>query len=108
LRADVLRAVDFRDVVFFRAELVFVLRAELFRADVFFREDPERVLELRVDELLPDEREPERDEERVVAGTARATSALSSLVSPRAISPHVSPAVVLPVNGSLSEPAFDG
>jgi hypothetical protein len=95
LRADVLRAVVLRVelvllAVFLRAELV--LR-ELVLPDVpvlrleppdLLREDPER-------ELLLDE----RDEERVVAGTAtaRATSALSSIDgSPMAESPHVSSA----------------
>jgi hypothetical protein len=104
LRADVLRA-----DVFLRVELAFVLRALDFRADVFLREDPERELELRAALLLPDERELEREEDRVVAGTARATSSTlsSSVVSSKVGAPHVSSAVS-PLDGSLSEPAVDG
>jgi hypothetical protein len=96
-----------RAVVFLRAELVLRtavffavdLRAELFLlalvlgAELFLRllpdlprEDPERELAL---ELLPDEREPDRDEDRVVAGTARAVSAVS-------------------LDDSLNEPTVDG
>jgi hypothetical protein len=75
-------AVDFLAVDFFRAEL----RLELFA------------------ELRPDDRVPERDEERVVAGTARATSATSS-VSPIADSPHASSATgSAAAVGSLHEP----
>jgi hypothetical protein len=92
----------------FFAELFF---AELFFAELFFREpelrvDPEREPELR-EALPPDDREPERDEDRVVAGTARAISALSSsAVSPMVESPHVSSAS-LP-SESLNESAVDG
>ncbi len=91
-----LRAVDFFAVDFFAV----VLRAELFfLLPDLLREDPERELELR---------EPERDEDLVVAGTARATSALSSLVtSPIAASPHVSSAASA-VDDPLSESTLNG
>jgi hypothetical protein len=81
LRAElVLRA-----VVFFRVELVLrappVLPDDVLRAELVLREEePERAAV-----LLPDERELERAEERVVAGTAmtRVAPVLSSLdVSP--------------------------
>jgi hypothetical protein len=91
----VLRAVVLRADVFLRVELAFVLRALDFRVDVFFREDPERELELRAALLLPDERELEREDDRVVAGTARAISSTlsSSVVSLIVGAPHVSSAV---------------
>jgi len=109
LRAVVLRAVvDLRDAVFFfAADFFFVpdFFAEAFLAlDFFFRDellvDPERELELR-----PEEREPEREDDRVVAGTATARSiSVPSLVSPIADSPHVSSAAS--AAGSLHEPAI--
>jgi hypothetical protein len=95
LRDEVLRAdVFLDDEPLFERELV--LRLELFLLELFLRE-----LELRVDEREL-EREPERDEDRVVAGTARA---MSSSVSPMVESPHVSSASP---NESLNEPAVDG
>jgi len=99
LRADVLR----EDEPLFERELVldFLRDVPLFLREPELRVDPERELELR-EEL----RVPERDEERVVAGTARATSAASSaVVSPIAESPHISSAVS-PLE-SLIEPAVD-
>jgi hypothetical protein len=105
LRAAVLRVELVLLAVFLRAELV--LRALVLRAVDFLRlepldllrEDPER-------EVLLDERE----EERVVAGTAtaRATSAPSSIdASPMAESPHVSSATSVPIDLSLGESALD-
>jgi uncharacterized protein YjbI with pentapeptide repeats len=89
-------AVDFRAVDFLAVDFRAVL---FFLAPALLREDPERELELR---------EPERDEDRVVAGTARATSALSSFVtSPIAASPHVSSAATAAVD-SLSESTLNG
>jgi hypothetical protein len=81
--------------------LAVALRAELFFLLLdLLREDPERELELR---------EPERDEDLVVAGTARAISALSPLVrSPIAASPHVSSAAPGTVDDSLSESTLNG
>jgi hypothetical protein len=107
-------AVVLRAAVFFFAAAFFFVPA-FFAVDFFFVVDFLREEELRVDpereldfvELRPDEREPERDDERVVAGTARAISAGSSLVSvvsPIADSPHVSSASAV---GSLHEPAVD-
>ncbi len=92
-----LRAVDLRAVLFFAVDL----RAAAFlRGAAFFFEDEERFFaELRA-VLRPELREPERDEERVVAGMAGATSVsvLSKLdASPIAESPHV----------LLDEPASD-
>jgi hypothetical protein len=105
LRAVDFLAVDFRAVAFLAVDLRAVaffavdLRAVDFLAPDLLREDPERELELR---------EPERDEDRVVAGTARATSALSSFVtSPIAASPHVSSAASA-VDDSLSESTLNG
>jgi hypothetical protein len=91
-----LRAVDFLAVDF----LAVVLRAELFFfAPDLLREDPERELELR---------EPERDEDLVVAGTARATSVSSLVTSPIAASPHVSSAAPGVTDDSLSESTLNG
>jgi uncharacterized protein YjbI with pentapeptide repeats len=97
-----LRAVDFLAVDFLAVDFLAVaLRAELFfLLPDLLREDPERELELR---------EPERDEDLVVAGTARATSELSSLArSPIAASPHVSSAASGAVDDSLSESTLNG
>jgi hypothetical protein len=132
LRAVVLRADDLRAELVFRAppvlrldvlraavlrvELVLlaVLRAELvLRPVLFLRDDP--VLRLEPPDLLREDPErelllDERDEERVVAGTAtaRAASAPSSIdASPMAESPHVSSAASLPIDVSLSESALD-
>src|SRR5581483_5084527 len=104
-----LRAVVLRAAVFFLAAAFFFvpdfLAADFLAVDFFFREDPERELELFA-ELRLEERVPERDEERVVAGTARATSAISSVL-PIADSPHASSAVVsASAVGLLHEPAF--
>jgi hypothetical protein len=103
LRAVLFFAVERRAVLFLRAVLFFAvdLRAVLFlavlflaaaflRGAAFFFEDEERFFaELRA-VLLPELREPERDEERVVAGMAGAASVLSVLdASPMAESPHV-------------------
>jgi hypothetical protein len=115
LRAAVLRAVLFFAVVFlavvflavvFRAVIFFaaVLRAATFfrgaaflRGAAFFFEDDERFFAELV-ELRPELREPERDEDRVVAGMAGATSLRSVLdASPMAESPDV----------MLDEPALD-
>jgi hypothetical protein len=111
LRAVLFFAVDFRAVLFLRAVLFFAvdLRAVLFlavllraaaflRGAAFFFEDEERFFaELRA-VLRPELREPERDEERVVAGMADAASvSLLSDASPMAESPHV----------MLDEPAPD-
>jgi hypothetical protein len=100
LRAVLFFAVDFRAVLL-RAVLFFavLLRAAAFlRGAAFFFEDEERFFaELRA-VLRVDVREPERDEERVVAGMADATSVLSEPnASPMAESPHV----------LLDEPASD-
>jgi hypothetical protein len=108
LRAPAFFAVDLRAVLFFRA--VLFLRAVLFfavllraaaflRGAAFFFEDAERFFaELRA-VLRFELREPERDEERVVAGMAGAASVLSELdASPMAESPHV----------MLDEPVSDG
>jgi hypothetical protein len=94
LRAVLFLAVDLRAVLFFAV----LLRAAAFlRGAAFFFEDEERVFaELRA-VLRADVREPERDEERVVAGMADAISVLSELdASPMAESPH-----------KLDEPASD-
>jgi hypothetical protein len=115
--AELFRAVLFRAVLFF-AELFRAVDALLFfallRAAAFLRgaafffeddelffdellEDPERELELR-DVLRPVLREPDLDEDRVVAGMADAVSLSSELdASPMAESPHV----------LLDEPALD-
>jgi hypothetical protein len=88
-----LLALDFFDPAFF---------APAFFADDL-RED-ERDEAEREDEL----RELERDEDRVAAGTARATSVLSSLVaSPISGPPHISSAVSVVSGDSLHEPAVD-
>jgi hypothetical protein len=102
LRAVVLRAVVLRAAVFFFAAAFFFVPdffAEAVLALDFFRDD-----ELRVDPERELEREPEREDDRVVAGTATARSA-PSLVSPIADSPHVSSAAS--AVGSLHEPALD-
>jgi hypothetical protein len=123
LRAPAFFAVDFRAVDFLRAPAFFAvdfLAVDFFavdffavdffavdlRAEDFLREDDARVLE-----FVAEERDPERDEDRAAAGTARATSGSSSLVtSPMAVSPHVSSAAS--VSKSLddwpSESADDG
>jgi hypothetical protein len=98
-----------RAAVFFRVELVLrappVLLDDVLRAELVLREEePERAAV-----LLPDEREPERAEERVVAGTAMARVApvLSSLdASPMAESPHVASANWFSVDVPLSEPVL--
>jgi len=104
-------AVDFRAVLFLRAAPFF---AELFRAVLFFAvllraaaflrgaafffEDDERFFAELRDVLRPELREPERDEDRVVAGMADTASVLSVLdASPMAESPDV----------MLDEPALD-
>ena len=98
LRADVV----LRAVVFFFA-VDFLAPPDFFFAVDFFADDF-RPLELRVDperELLPEE----RDDERVVAGTAMARSTSApSLASPIAVVPHASSASAV---GSLHEPALD-
>jgi hypothetical protein len=103
--AVLFRAVDFRAVLFFavllRAAAFLRGAAFVFEDDERFfdelLEDPERELELR-DVLRPELREPERDEDRVVAGMAGAASVLSVLdASPMAESPNV----------MLDEPASD-
>jgi hypothetical protein len=102
LRVPAFFAVDFLAVDFFAVDF---LAVDL-RAEVFLREDDARLV------LVAAERDPERDEDRAAAGTARAISGSSSLVtSPMAASPHVSSATsVVPrsVDGSLSESASDG
>jgi hypothetical protein len=101
LRAPAFFAVDFLAVDFFAVDF---LAVDL-RAEVFLREDDARLV------LVAAERDPERDEDRAAAGTARAISGSSSLVtSPMAASPHVSSATSVPksVDGSLSESASDG
>jgi hypothetical protein len=86
-------AVVLRAVLFFAA----VLRAATFlRGAAFFFEDDERFAELV--ELRPELREPERDEDRVVAGMAGATSMLSELNA----SPKAEPSDVM-----LDKPALD-
>jgi hypothetical protein len=96
-RAVLLRAVALRAVPFFavllRAAAFLRGAAFFFEDDVRFfdelLEDPERELELR-DVLRPELREPERDEDRVVAGMAGAASLSSEFdASPMAESPHV-------------------
>jgi hypothetical protein len=84
-------AVDFFAAVFFLAPDF--LAVDFFAVDFFFRAPEER-------ELLE-----ERDDDRVVAGTAtmRSASALS-VASPIAASPHASSA---PAAGSFHEPALD-
>jgi hypothetical protein len=105
LRAVLFLAVDLRAVLFFAVDLravlflaVLFLAAAFLRGAAFFFEDEERFFaELRA-VLRPELREPERDEERVVAGMAAAPSVLSVLdASPMAESPHV----------MLDEPASD-
>jgi hypothetical protein len=105
LRAVLFLAVDLRAVLFFAVDLravlflaVLFLAAAFLRGAAFFFEDEERFFaELRA-VLRPELREPERDEERVVAGMAGAASVLSVLdASPMAESPHV----------MLDEPASD-
>jgi hypothetical protein len=94
--AELFRAVDARAVLFF----ALLLRAAAFlRGAAFFFEDEERFFaELRA-VLRFELREPERDEERVVAGMAGAASLISELdASPMAESPNV----------MLDEPAADG
>jgi len=91
-RVVALRAVALRGAAF----LAVLLRAvDFFFAagrDVDFFAEPREV-------LRPDERVPERDEERVRAGTARAGSTSPTI---GAGSPHV-----VPIDDSLSEPALD-
>jgi hypothetical protein len=89
-------AVDFRAVFFFAA--VFFLAPDFLAVDFFFAVDFFRAPEER--ELLE-----ERDDERVVAGTAtvRSVSALS-VASPIADSPHAGSASAA---GSFHEPALD-
>jgi hypothetical protein len=96
-------AVDFLAVDFFAVDFLAVafLAVDFFLAVAFlavdFRADPERELELRLEE---------RDVERAAAGTARAisgvASSISSVASTMVDSPHVSSA---PTVGSLHEPA---
>src|SRR5205085_3421491 len=107
LRAVDFFAVDFRAVVFFFATAFFLAPAFFavdFLAVDFLAVDFFRAPELRVDperELLPEE----RDEERVVAGTATARSiSAPSLASPIADSPQLCPGFAV---GSLHEPAID-
>jgi hypothetical protein len=94
-------AVDLRAVVFFAA--VFFLAPVFLAVDFFFAVDFFRAPVLRVDperELLE-----ERDDERVVAGTAIARSASAlSVASPIADSPHACSASAA---GSFHEPALD-
>lgn len=103
LRVVVLRAdAAFRDAVFFFAA-PFFFAPDFFAVDFFFDDDFFRAPELRVDperELLPEE----RDDDRVVAGTAieRSISA-PSLASPIADSPHASSASA--AGSSPQEPA---
>jgi hypothetical protein len=103
--AELFLAVDARAVLFFalllraaaflRGAAFFFEDDELFFDELF--EDPERELELR-DVLRPVLREPDLDEDRVVAGMAGAASLSSELdASPMAESPHV----------LLDEPALD-
>jgi hypothetical protein len=106
LRAPAFFAVDFLAVDFFAVAFLAVdfLAVDL-RAEVFFRADVARLVVLAV------ERDPERDEDRAAAGTARAISGSSSLVtSPMAVSPHVSSAtsVAKSLDDSPSESASDG
>jgi hypothetical protein len=91
-RAVALRAVPFfavllRAAAFLRGAAFFFEDDERFFDELL--EDPERELELR-DVLRPELREPERDEDRVVAGMAGAASLSSEFdASPVAESPHV-------------------
>jgi hypothetical protein len=86
-------ALDFFDPDFFAPAFF----AEAFREDE--RDEPEREDELR---------ELERDEDRVAAGIARATSVPSSLVaSPISEPPHASSAASAISGDSLHEPAVD-
>jgi hypothetical protein len=91
-RAVALRAVPFfavllRAAAFLRGAAFFFEDDERFFDELL--EDPERELELR-DVLRPELREPERDEDRVVAGMAGAASLSSEFdASPMAESPHV-------------------
>jgi hypothetical protein len=90
-----LRAVvDFAAVFFFAADFFFV--AAFFFDEAFFAVDFFRVEELRVDPERELEREPERDDDRVVAGTATARSL-----------PPVSSTAEASADSSLYEPAFD-
>jgi len=80
--AVLLRAAAFlRGAAFLRAVLFFavLLRAAAFlRGAAFFFEDDERFF-AELFELRPELREPERDEDRVVAGMADTASVLSEL-----------------------------